>query len=363
MVLKATGGPTTTAASLPSVTVDRVLLAEPRGFCAGVEMAIKALAWMVRTHDTPVYCYHEIVHNKIVVQRFEAQGVIFVDDIGEVPEGMPIMLSAHGSAPEVVAAARSRGSYVVDSVCPLVTKVHHEVKVRAGKGFRIVYVGHEGHEEAVGTMAVAPGSISRVESVAEVLALPQFDEPVALLAQTTLSHRDWEGVAVAVRERYPQVWSPGRSDLCFATTNRQSALMAMAPRCDAIVVIGSANSSNTRALEKLAIEAGCPQVFRVNGAEELPDDLHGTVGVTAGASAPEELVEAIIARLAPREGVELMRVTDEDEYFPPPRNIRDLQAAIGVAAAAMSGGRVELSTVFDDRGLAASDVLATLVTS
>lgn len=362
-MLKATGGPSTTAGSLPSVTVDRVLLAEPRGFCAGVEMAIKALAWMVRTHDTPVYCYHEIVHNKIVVQRFEAQGVIFVDDIGDVPEGMPIMLSAHGSAPEVVAAARSRGSYVVDSVCPLVTKVHHEVKVRAGKGFRIVYVGHEGHEEAVGTMAVAPGSISRVESVAEVLALPQFDEPVALLAQTTLSHRDWEGVAVAVRERYPQVWSPGRSDLCFATTNRQSALMAMAPRCDAIVVIGSANSSNTRALEKLAIEAGCPQVFRVNGAEELPDDLHGTVGVTAGASAPEELVEAIIARLAPREGVELLRVTDEDEYFPPPRNIRDLQAAIGVAAAAMSGGRVELSTVFDDRGLAASDVLATLVTS
>lgn len=161
------------------MTVDRVLLAEPRGFCAGVEMAIKALAWMVRTHDTPVYCYHEIVHNKIVVQRFEAQGVVFVDDINEVPEGMPIMLSAHGSAPEVVAAARSRGSYVVDSVCPLVTKVHHEVKVRAGKGFRIVYVGHEGHEEAIGTMAVAPDSISRVESVAEVLALPDFDQPVA----------------------------------------------------------------------------------------------------------------------------------------------------------------------------------------
>jgi len=359
-VTKATGGPTTTAASLASVTVDRVLLAEPRGFCAGVEMAIKALAWMVRTHDTPVYCYHEIVHNKLVVQRFEEQGVIFVDDIDEVPEGMPIMLSAHGSAPEVVAAARSRGSYVVDSVCPLVTKVHHEVKVRAGKGFRIVYVGHAGHEEAVGTMAVAPDSISRVESVAEVLALPQFDEPVALLAQTTLSHRDWEGVAVAVRERFPEVWSPGRSDLCFATTNRQSALMAMAPRCDAIVVIGSANSSNTRALEKLAIEAGCPQVFRVNGAEELPDTLHGTVGVTAGASAPEELVDAVIARLAPTDGVELLRVTDEDEYFPPPRNIRDLQTAIGVAAAAMSGGRIELSTVFDDRTLAASDVLETL---
>ncbi|MEN9823537.1 MAG: 4-hydroxy-3-methylbut-2-enyl diphosphate reductase, partial [Actinomycetota bacterium] len=190
------------------MTVDRVLLAEPRGFCAGVEMAIKALSWMVRSFEAPVYCYHEIVHNKIVVQRFEAQGVIFVDDISEVPEGRPIMLSAHGSAPEVVSAARARGSYVVDSVCPLVTKVHHEVKVRAGKGFRIVYVGHEGHEEAVGTMAVAPDAISRVESVAEVLALPDFDQPVALLAQTTLSHRDWTDVAVAVRERYPETWSP-----------------------------------------------------------------------------------------------------------------------------------------------------------
>ena len=183
-------------------------------------MAIKALAWMVRTFEPPVYCYHEIVHNKIVVDRFVEQGVVFVDDIADVPPGSPIMLSAHGSAPEVVAAARARGSYVVDSVCPLVTKVHHEVKVRAKKGFRIVYVGHEGHEEAVGTMAVAPLSISRVESVAEVEALPQFDQPVALLAQTTLSHRDWSGVADAVTAKYPDAWTPGRSDLCFATTNR-----------------------------------------------------------------------------------------------------------------------------------------------
>src|SRR5215207_10854860 len=231
-----------------SPAVRKVLLAEPRGFCAGVEMAIKALAWMVRTFPAPVYCYHEIVHNQLIVERFERQGVIFVDDISEVPAGHPIMLSAHGSAPAVVAAARARGSYVVDSVCPLVTKVHHEVRVRAGKGYRIVYVGHEGHEEAVGTMAVAPQSMSRVESVSDVEALPTFAEPVALLAQTTLSHRDWDGVAVAVRERFPEVWSPGRSDLCFATTNRQSALMALAGRCDAIVIIGSANSSNTVAL-------------------------------------------------------------------------------------------------------------------
>jgi 4-hydroxy-3-methylbut-2-en-1-yl diphosphate reductase len=164
-----------------------------------------------------------------VVERFRDLGVVFVDDIDEVPPGGPIMLSAHGSAPEVVAAARASGGYVVDAVCPLVTKVHHEVKVRAGKGYQIVYVGHEGHEEAVGTMAVAPDAIHRVESVDEVDALPAFEEPVALLAQTTLSHRDWADVLDATRERFPELWTPGRSDLCFATTNRQSALMAIAP--------------------------------------------------------------------------------------------------------------------------------------
>jgi 4-hydroxy-3-methylbut-2-enyl diphosphate reductase len=342
------------------VDVDRVLLASPRGFCAGVEMAIKALSWMVRAFPAPVYCYHEIVHNKVVVDRFEELGVVFVDDIADVPQGAPIMLSAHGSAPEVVAAARARGSYVVDSVCPLVTKVHHEVKVRAGKGYRIVYVGHEGHEEAVGTMAVAPEVIHRVESVAEVVALPHFAEPVALLAQTTLSHRDWADVAEATRGRFPDLWTPGRSDLCFATTNRQSALMAMAPRCDALVVIGSANSSNTRALEKLAYEGGCERVSRVNHPDELPEDLTGVVGVTAGASAPDELVAAVIARLAPRDGVEEVRVTDEDEYFPPPRNIRELQAAIETAVTVMAGGALTDRPMVDDRAVAASDVLAGL---
>ena len=343
-----------------SVTVERVLLAEPRGFCAGVEMAIKALAWMVRTFEPPVYCYHEIVHNKIVVERFERRGVVFVDDVDDVPPGRPIMLSAHGSAPEVVAAARQRGSFVVDSVCPLVTKVHHEVKVRSGKGYRIVYVGHEGHEEAVGTMAVAPHAISRVESVTEVDELPSFSEPVALLAQTTLSHRDWENVAVRVRERFPEVWTPGRSDLCFATTNRQSSLLAIAERCDTIIVIGSANSSNTRALERLAGEAGCARVLRINHADEIPDDLTGTVGVTAGASAPDELVDAVLDRLAPTGGIEVVRVTDEDEYFPPPRNIRELQASLELASTAMLGGSVLTRPEMEDRNLPASDVLAAL---
>ncbi len=323
-------------------------------------MAIKALAWMVRAFEPPVYCYHEIVHNQLVVDRFRDLGVVFVDEIDEVPVGRPLMLSAHGSAPEVVAAAEANGGYVVDAVCPLVTKVHHEVRTRAGKGYQIVYVGHDGHEEAVGTMAVAPDAIHRVESTSEVDELPDFDEPVALLAQTTLSHRDWQGVLDRTRERFPELWTPGRSDLCFATTNRQSALSALAERCDAIVVIGSANSSNTRALESLALDLGCPRVHRVNGADEVPDDLSGVVGVTAGASAPEELVLDVIARLAPANGVEEIRITDEDEYFPPPRNLRELLAALDVVATLALGGTLSDRPIVADRDVLASDALAAL---
>jgi 4-hydroxy-3-methylbut-2-enyl diphosphate reductase len=323
-------------------------------------MAIKALAWMVRAFDSPVYCYHEIVHNQKVVERFRDLGVIFVDDISEVPQGAPVMLSAHGSAPEVASAATDNGGYVVDAVCPLVTKVHHEVKVRVGKGYRIVYVGHDGHEEAVGTMAVAPAAISRVQSRAEVMNLPDFDEPLALLAQTTLSHREWGDVLEATRERWPEVWTPGRSDLCFATTNRQNALEAMAPRCDAMVVIGSANSSNTSALEELANASGCARVFRVNGPDELPDDIEGVVGVTAGASAPEELVQAVIARLAPTDGVEQITITEETEYFPPPRELRELLDAVDAAATLLAGGSVADRAAMSDRDVTASSVLERL---
>ncbi|MBW3557257.1 MAG: 4-hydroxy-3-methylbut-2-enyl diphosphate reductase [Actinobacteria bacterium] len=313
-------------------------------------MAIKALAWMVQVHEPPVYCYHEIVHNRLVVERFRDVGVIFVDDVNDVPEGAPLMLSAHGTAPEVVAAARARGGVVVDAVCPLVTKVHHEVKVRAGKGYTVLYVGHEGHDEAVGTMAVAPESVELVESDEDVdrLALSE-DQPVALLAQTTLAMQDWAGVMDRARERFPQLWMPGRSDLCFATTNRQTALRAIADKADAVIVIGSQNSSNTVALEKTAVAAGCARVLRVNSADEVPEDLSGVVGVTAGASAPEELVDAILAKLAPVSGVELVEVTDEDEYFPPPRELRTLLAERGLGEA-----------LTEDRAVSASQVLASL---
>ncbi len=340
-----------------------MLLAAPRGFCAGVEMAIKALSWMVRVFEPPVYCYHEIVHNQLIVERFRSLGVVFVDDVAEVPDGAPLMLSAHGSAPEVIAAARARGGLVVDAVCPLVTKVHHEVKVRAGKGYTVLYVGHEGHDEAVGTMAVAPEAVRLVETEEDVEALDDVTGPTAFLAQTTLSLDEWRGVLDAAKRRFPELWVPDRSDLCFATTNRQGALKSIAERADAIVVIGSANSSNTLALERVARAAGCPRVFRVNGPDELPDDLSGVVGLTAGASAPEELVRSVIARLNPRDGVELVQVTDEDEYFPLPRELRDLLRALSRALAFSLGAPPPLaspSDVPEDRSRAASEVLDSL---
>ncbi|MEA3076841.1 MAG: 4-hydroxy-3-methylbut-2-en-yl diphosphate reductase [Actinomycetota bacterium] len=313
-------------------------------------MAIKALAWMVRVFEPPVYCYHEIVHNRLVVDRFRELGVVFVDDVAEVPPGAPLMLSAHGTAPSVVAAARANGGVVVDAVCPLVTKVHHEVKVRAGRGYTVLYIGHEGHDEAVGTMAVAPSSVRLVEHESDIDALDlDADAPVALLAQTTLAMQDWAGVRDRAAERFPQLWMPGRSDLCFATTNRQTALRAIADAADAVIVIGSENSSNTLALEKTARAVGCSAVYRVNSADEVPAGLSGVVGVTAGASAPEELIEAVVARLAPVHGVEVVEVTSEEEYFPPPRELRTLLAERGLGSA-----------LADDRAVSASDVLADL---
>ncbi len=311
-------------------------------------MAIKALAWMVRLFPAPVYCYHEIVHNRLIVERFEDLGVIFVDDIDAVPAGAPLMLSAHGSAPEIVEAAKSHDRFVVNAVCPLVTKVHHEARVRAEKGYTILYVGHAGHDEAVGTLAVAPDAIRLVEHDHDLdRALEQVADPqrVALLAQTTLALHDWEDIATEARERFPDLWTATRNDLCFATTNRQSALSEIATRADVVVVIGSANSSNTIALAKVAETAGAALVLRVDGPDELDLATLGDaaiVGVTAGASAPEDVVQAIIAKLAPTDGVELVHVTDEDEYFPPPRELRDLIPA-------------------DDRTISAAQVLADLV--
>ena len=341
------------------MTVDRVLLAAPRGFCAGVEKAIKALDWMTRVFEAPVYCYHEIVHNQYVVNHFKSLGVVFVDDLENVPHGAPIMLSAHGSAPQVIETAKQAGGTVIDAVCPLVTKVHHEMKVRSRKGYTVLYVGHEGHEEAVGTMAVAPESVHLIQSREDIDRLKGTDGPFALLSQTTLSLDEWQDLREYAEEVFPDIWMPNRSDLCFATTNRQAALRAIAAQADAVVVIGSANSSNTVALTKVAEAAGCKTVLRVNQSLELPDNLHGTVAVTAGASAPESLVEEVLQKLAPEQGVVLSPVTVEDEYFPPPPELRELLKLLS-AVVDLGLGTAQPSS-FDgqaDRDFTAAEVLA-----
>jgi 4-hydroxy-3-methylbut-2-enyl diphosphate reductase len=320
-----------------SVMVDKVLLAEPRGFCAGVEMAIKALTWMVRAFEGPVYCYHEIVHNASVVDAFEAAGVVFVDDISAVPEGAPIMLSAHGSAPDVVAAASSRSAVMIDAVCPLVTKVHHEVKRMAGEGFDIIYVGHDGHDEAVGTIAEAPEAVTLVDpdrGLAEFR--PQDGDRVALVAQTTLGQHEWLAVLDDARTQFPDLWTARKSDLCYATTNRQAAVEVLAVRADVVLVVGSENSSNTRALVRVAEAAG-GTAFRVDGPGSIdPAWLDGAklVGVTAGASAPDRSVREVIAAVEPRHGIELVPVTEEAEYFPPPPRLRGLIRSLQAATEA-----------------------------
>ena len=341
------------------MTVDRVLLASPRGFCAGVEKAIKALDWMTKVFEPPVYCYHEIVHNAYVVEHFRALGVVFVDDVKDAPSGAPIMLSAHGSPPSVITSARANGGTVVDAVCPLVTKVHHELKVRSRKGYTVLYVGHEGHEEAVGTMAVAPESVHLIQSTEDIDKVSRREGPFALLSQTTLSFDEWQHLRDYAIEKIPNLWLPNRSDLCFATTNRQAALREISAEADAVVVIGSANSSNTVALTKVAEATGSPRVYRVNSADELPDDLEGLVAVTAGASAPESLVNEVLERLNPTGGVYVNPVTIEDEYFPPPPELREILRALEVVLSiALTGETRDGDVTAKDRESGAAEVLS-----
>lgn len=324
-------------------------------------MAIKALTWMVRVFEPPVYCYHEIVHNEWVVRTFEEAGVVFVDDIAEVPPGAPVMLSAHGSAPQVVEEAAARAAVVIDAVCPLVTKVHHEVKRMAERGADIIYIGHEGHDEAVGTMAVAPEAITLVEPESGLGGI-EVDGSVALLAQTTLGVYEWQSILDEAAERFPGLWTPRRGDLCYATTNRQSAVQRLARDCDLILVVGSENSSNTQALVRVASEAGTV-ARRIDGAGDIEDSwLEGVtvVGVTAGASAPDHLVTEVIDRLGA--DVEVVSVTDEDEYFPLPPQLRSfvatLQNLVEASVTARVGGRP--GRLEGDRHWTAAEALASL---
>jgi 4-hydroxy-3-methylbut-2-enyl diphosphate reductase len=343
----------------------KVLLAEPRGFCAGVEMAIKALTWMVRIFEPPVYCYHEIVHNAAVVTAFERAGVVFVNDVSEVPPGAPVMLSAHGSAPDVVTMAEERAAVMVDAVCPLVTKVHHEVRRMASKGYDIIYVGHEGHDEAIGAVAEAPAAVTLIDPSWGLESFtPDNPDKVALLAQTTLGMYEWEGVLEDAATAYPELQTARKSDLCYATTNRQTAVQRLATEATLILVVGSENSSNTQALVRVARKAGA-DAHRVDGPDAIqPEWLEGheVVGVTAGASAPDQRVQAVIDAVAPTEGIDLVRVTDEDEYFPLPPSLRKfvltLQALVEGAAASSTPGQP--GPIEHDRDWGATEALELL---
>ena len=352
---------TTTSTARPT----KVLLAEPRGFCAGVDMAIKALTWMVKVFEAPVYCYHEIVHNRFVVEAFEAVGVVFVESIDEVPEGAPVMLSAHGSAPEVIAGANNRAGVVIDAVCPLVTKVHHEVKKMAANGFDIIYIGHEGHDEAIGTVAEAPAAITLVEPEIGLEGFsPKDPSKVALFAQTTLGMHEWNSVLDDAAGRFPELATARKSDLCYATTNRQDAVAAMSEKCDLILVVGSENSSNTQALVRTANMLGTP-AHRIDTADAIAEEWLSSadvVGVTAGASAPDYLVCEVIDRIDPIDGFELFQLTEEGEYFPLPRQLRSFLAALSAAVAIGYTARpaVDPGPLDNDRSLTATDALDAL---
>lgn len=307
----------------------KILLANPRGFCAGVNMAIEALETALRAFGQPIYVYHEIVHNRPIVERFRNRGVVFVDHISEVPNGATVLYSAHGIAPEIRRQAAERNLRDIDATCPLVTKVHMEAVRYARDGFTIVYIGHEGHDEVIGTMGEAPESMVLVEDVADVAALDlPADAKLAYLTQTTLSLDETRQVIAALKRKYPQIVGPHKEDICYATQNRQEAVRDLVPEADVVLVLGSKNSSNSNRLAEIARQNG-RAAYLIDTVKELDDAWFkptDTVLVTAGASAPEEHVEACVAYLKATFGatVEPRIVREEHVNFPLPRELRQL---------------------------------------
>ncbi|HUB27608.1 MAG TPA: 4-hydroxy-3-methylbut-2-enyl diphosphate reductase [Tepidisphaeraceae bacterium] len=306
-----------------------IILANPRGFCAGVNMAIESVDQVLALKGPPVYVYHEIVHNRHVVDEFRHKGVVFVDDVNEVPHGGVVVYSAHGISPEVRAAAKRRNLVEVDATCPLVTKVHMEVLRYARDGYTILFVGHRNHDEAVGTVGEAPDRIIVVESVEEVerLKLPP-DTKVAFVTQTTLSLFDAQIVVDALKKKFPGIRHPAKDDICYATTNRQKAVTVLSPESDLVLVIGSKNSSNSLRLVETATAAGKPAFLIDDDSELDPSWFAGThnVLVTAGASAPEHLVDALVSRLLRDFGgtVETRTLVEENMSFDLPKSARSL---------------------------------------
>ena len=315
-------------AALPPLTI---LLCAPRGFCAGVDRAIQIVELALQKFGAPVYVRHEIVHNRYVVESLKAKGAVFVEELDEIPDtGQPVIFSAHGVAKAVPEAAAARNLFQLDATCPLVTKVHREAEILSRKGRDIVLIGHAGHPEVVGTMGQLPaGAVTLVETVADVGRLaPRDPDRLAWITQTTLSVDDTAAIVKALTERFPSIVGPHKEDICYATTNRQEAVKRVAGQVDAMIVVGAPNSSNSQRLVEVATRSGCPVAVLVQRASEIDwrrFEGIGKLGVTAGASAPEALVEEVIDAFAARFAVKVEVVTAAEEAvaFNLPRGLRD----------------------------------------
>jgi 4-hydroxy-3-methylbut-2-en-1-yl diphosphate reductase len=307
----------------------KIILANPRGFCAGVNMAIESLERSLDFFGAPVYVYHEIVHNKYVVERFLRRGVVFVESLEDVPEGSPLLYSAHGVSPQIRDQARKRNLQAIDATCPLVTKVHLEAVKYAKEGYTIILIGHEGHDEVIGTMGEAPDRMILVETAEDVEML-EIPDPsrIAYLTQTTLSVDDANLVIAALRKKFPQIANPPKDDICYATQNRQEAVRELATRCDVVLVLGSQNSSNSKRLAEIANALG-PHSHLIDGVAEIRSEWFDgmeSVLITAGASAPEDVVQECIEYLQGRYGatIEEEWVREENVHFPLPKSLREL---------------------------------------
>ncbi len=313
--------------------MEKIILAAPRGFCAGVAYAIEVVDLALKIHGPPVYVRHAIVHNEWVVRSFEQRGVIFVEEIEAIPTGSVVVYSAHGVSPQIRAESEARGLTVIDATCPLVTKVHNEAKHFAAKDYHFIYIGHRGHVEAEGTMGEAPGRMTLVETPedAEALELPYY-ERLAVLTQTTLSVDEVQATMAVLKRRFPQLTTPPKDDICYATTNRQSAVRALAPQCDLVIVVGSQTSSNSNRLREVAESMGCESHLILSPAEIRPEwrTAYRTVGITSGASTPEELVQDVIGGLLENQAhvpIEVLETVREDVNFRPPRDLIQLAMA------------------------------------
>jgi 4-hydroxy-3-methylbut-2-enyl diphosphate reductase len=320
------------ATSIP----EKILLAAPRGYCAGVDRAVQTVERALELYGAPVYVRKEIVHNKHVVEQLRARGAVFVESEGDVPEGATVVFSAHGVAPSVHAQARARELHTIDATCPLVTKVHVEAKKFASEAYTIVLIGHAGHEEVEGTMGEAPDHIVLIEDEAGVDSLEVRDpEKVAYISQTTLSVDETRAIIARLRERFPAITGPRTDDICYATTNRQAAVKQLARQSDLVLVIGSRNSSNSNRLVEVAREHGADSYLIDNETQVRDEWIEGkrVVGITSGASAPEELVQRLVEFFRRRgtEDVQELEVISEDVRFMLPKAIRQAMAA-GTAA-------------------------------